>query len=187
MTANKTTKSSTATTKTELRQIIKGLLLEMISDGTLPAAIRTYETLTEGASRAPQQQQRQVPQQPANRTGFISEQQRAAMNAQAAFGNDEDMASIFADTLANADGAMLEEQARLDAITARKQISPVPGIGEAFPRNMLPPRDPGMLNEGNESQNIIPNAPPANRWAELAFSKSSMPKPNKPGFLPGQR
>lgn len=176
------------TTKAELKQIIKGLLLEMISDGTLPAAIKTYETLMEGSPRNIPQRAMQAPEQP---RGFITEHQRAAMNAQAAFGSDPEMADIFADTLANADGAMLEEQARMEAIQARKQqLAPVPGYGESFPRNMLPPRDEsaqGMLSE-NAASSIIPNAPAASRWAELAFSKSKLPTgPNKPGFLPGQR
>lgn len=177
-----------ATTKAELKQIIKGLLLEMISDGTLPTAIKTYETLMEGSSRNIPQRATQATEQP---RGFITEHQRAAMNAQAAFGNDPDMADIFADTLANADGAMLEEQARMEAIQARKQqLAPVPAYGETFPRNMMPPRDetsPGAINE-NVASSIIPNAPAASRWAELAFSKSKLPTgPNKPGFLPGQR
>lgn len=182
-----TTKPKPATTtKNELKQIIKGLLLEMISDGTLPAAIKTYETLTEGA-RTTIQQQRTLPAQPQH-PGYISEQQRAAMNANAAFGSDPDMADIFADTLANAGGAALEEQARLDAMMARQQrLGPVPDMGAAMPRNMLPPRDENAAAMLNEQQSILPNAPAANRWAELAYSKSQLPKPNQPGYLPGKR
>jgi hypothetical protein len=185
--------TSTATTKTELKQIIKGLLLEMISDGTLPAAIKTYETLMEGG-RQPQQQRRQTPQQTTQQhPGYITEQQRAAMVANAAYGNDPDMADIFADTLANAGSSMIEEQARLDSMMARQQQAPIPGMGEQFPRNMLPPRTADdhdessmMLNEQQQPR-ILPNAPPANRWHELVNSKSMLPKPNRPGFLPGQR
>ena len=188
MTTNAPPKPKAATTTmNELKLIIKGILLEMISDGTLPAAMKTYETLTEGAKPVYQQQQHIRPAQ--SHPGFISEQQRAAMNANAVFGDDPAMADIFADTLANAPGAMLEEQSRLDAMLAhqQRQMPPVPEMGAAFPRNMMPPRDEAAVSMLNEQQNIIPNAPAANRWAELAFSKSSLPKPNQPGFLPGKR
>lgn len=185
MTTNAPPKPKAATTtKNELKQIIKGILLEMISDGTLPAAMKTYETLTEGAKPVYQQHIRPAQSHP----GFISEQQRAAMNANAVFGADPAMADIFADTLANAPGAMLEEQSRLDAMLAHQQRqAPVPEMGAAFPRNMMPPRDEAAVSMLNEQQNIIPGAPASNRWAELAFSKSSLPKPNQPGFLPGKR
>lgn len=188
MTKKPVTAKSTATTKTELKQIIKGLLLEMITDGTLPAAIKTYETLVEGAKPQPRKAQPVVTHQ---HPGFITEQQRAAIAANAVYGDNPDMADIFADTLANADTALLEEQARLDVLMSRQQqTSPVPGMGEQFPRNMLPARsvdpqddDASVLNE----QRILPNAPSANRWHELVNSKSMVPKPNRPGFLPGQR
>lgn len=184
MTAKPTAKpANTTTTKNELKQIIKGILLEMITDGTLTAAMRTYETLTEGTQQ-PASRQHLMPQH----GGFISEQQRAAMNANAVFANDPAMAAVFADTLANAGADQLQEQIRMETVLQRQQQAPVPEFGAPFPRNMLPPRQTNgdMLNE-NDSSHILPNAPSSNRWAELAFNKSATPKPNRPGFLPGQR
>ena len=62
MTTNAPPKPKAATTtKNELKLIIKGILLEMISDGTLSAAMKTYETLTEGAKPVYQQQQHARP------------------------------------------------------------------------------------------------------------------------------
>lgn len=183
-----TTKPKAATTtKSELKQIIRGILLEMISDGSLPAAIKTYETLTEGLKAPTAATQRAIHQHP----GFISEHQRAAINANAVFGNDPDMADIFADTLANADQSILQEQSRLDAMMVHQQQRhpTVPEMGTSVPRNMLPPRDENAaaLLAEQAQQSILPNAPGGNRWAELAFSKSALPKPNQPGFLPGKR
>lgn len=163
----------------------------MITDGTLPAAIKTYETLTENKRQPVQQPVQQTQQQqlmaPA---GILTEQQRAAINAQAVFGDDPMMSALFADTLANASNDELEARIRMEAIQSRQanSMAPVPEMGAAFPRNMLPPRDPNapeLLSEG--MSNGMGSDSMSAKWAKLAYNKSSTPRPNQPGFLPGKR
>lgn len=189
-------------TKSDLKNIIKECLTEMISDGSLNSAISAV--ITEQVAM----------QNPAIRSAAMA----------AGGGNPQQtsiMGQIFADTAMNHGNDEAVAMSRLSntmAIQQQMAFPPaqqqvmmgmpqqqmlmqegMPGFGLSMPRNQLPPADPNAMAQFQAQQNMAvqhhqqQQSPFVSNWARLAFNSpiSNRPKSGAAGgsggFLPGQR
>lgn len=194
-------------TKSDLKNIIKECLTEMISDGSLNSAISAVIT------------EQVVMQNPAIRSAAMAAgggnpQQTSIMGqifADTAMnhGNDEAVAmSRLSNTMAIQQQMAFPVQQQAMMGMPQQQVFPqqqqmlmqegMPGFGLSMPRNQLPPADPSSMAQFQAQQNMVvqhqqQQSPFVSNWARLAFNSpiSNRPKSGAAGgsggFLPGQR